>query len=391
MFPQVRLGDIAKVVSGYAFKSSAFKEGGAVPVLKIKNIKIGTASLSDAGYVSEDYQNRLERKFHVFPGDILISLTGSHMTQPNSVVGRVGRYPKNNKKALLNQRAGKVIPDSKLVNADFLFYVLMQQDVRKEIAQMASGAASQANISPSQIESIEVPLPALSQQKEIGELFACYDNLIENNNSRIAILEKMAQSLYREWFVKFRFPGHQTCQFKDSPLGQIPEGWEVKILKDVLELAYGKALKKEYRRGGDVAVYGSGGLGGWHDESLVKGPSIIVGRKGNVGSVFWVDEDCWPIDTVFYVKSDFSKFFLYYNLLFQIFHNSDAAVPGLNRESAYSNKLIFPEKSILDNFNTYIEPLFGQLKVLRKKTVNLKEQRDMLLPKLISGQIQLEH
>ena len=226
-------------------------------------------------------------------------------------------------------------------------------------------------------------------QDRITDILAAYDKLIENNSRRIAILEEMAQSLYREWFVKFRFPGYDQCQMIDSPLGLIPEGWEVETLKESMELAYGKALKKADRKGGEVAVYGSGGIGGFHNTALVNGPCIIVGRKGNVGSIFWCEHDCWPIDTVFYVKSEHSKYYLYFNLLHQTFHNSDAAVPGLNRESAYSNKLILPETEVVEKFDEIIDPMFSQLKNLRAKNENLRKQRDLLLPKLISGQVDL--
>jgi type I restriction enzyme S subunit len=393
---KVPLSEVCKVISGYAFKSAAFKTGGNTPVIKIKNIKIGTASLVDAGYVDSQFLDKIDSKFKVCADDILISLTGSHMTQPNSVVGRVGRYPSKYPVALLNQRAGKVIPNEKVVDKTYLFYSLLGNDIRKEIAQMAHGAASQANVSPSQIESIEIPLPNLKTQVEIGNILQNYDKLIENNNRRIAILEDMAQSLYREWFVNFRYPGHADAVDKDanqklidSPLGQIPDGWVVKTLKDVVELAYGKALKKPDRKGGSVVVYGSGGFGGYHDKTLVEGPCIIVGRKGNVGKVFWVDQDCWPIDTVFYVKSEFSKFYLYYNLLHQTFFNSDAAVPGLNRESAYCNKIILPSAELVTQFNEFIKPIFKQRYLISKANNNLKLQRDMLLPKLISGQIEL--
>ncbi len=232
----VKLGDVAKVISGYAFKSATFKEGGKVPVLKIKNIKTGTASLEGAGYVSETFKQKLIKKFHIVEDDILISLTGSHLSLQNSVVGRVGRYPKGYPNALLNQRAGKIIPDTMKIDSNYLFYVLMQDDIRREIAQMASGAASQANVSPSQVERIEFSLPEMKVQHRFGRIFKNYDNLIENNNRRIAILEDMAQSLYREWFVHFRFPGHENCQFKDSELGRIPEGWEVKKIEEVAKV-----------------------------------------------------------------------------------------------------------------------------------------------------------
>lgn len=286
------------------------------------------------------------------------------------------------------------IPNDKLVDVYFVKYYI---DFIKREMQSISQGTTQDNLSLDKLRTFKFKVPKdRDVVTKISTTLLNYDNLIENNNRRIAILEEMAQSLYREWFVNFRYPNHEDNvdaegkpKLIDSPLGLIPEGWEVKTLKNVLELAYGKALKQTERKGGHVAVYGSGGLGGYHDDSLVDGPCIIVGRKGNVGKIFWVDQDCWPIDTVFYVKSEFSKFYLYYNLLNQKFFNSDAAVPGLNRESAYNNKIIIPSSDLIAKFDDFIRVIFKKKLCILKANDNLKQQRDMLLTKLISGQIEL--
>jgi type I restriction enzyme S subunit len=123
----------------------------------------------------------------------------------------------------------------------------------------------------------------------------------------------------------------------------------------------------------------------------VDGPGIIVGRKGNVGSVFWVDTYFYPIDTVFYVVTDIHLHYIYYNLLHQKFLNSDAAVPGLSRNQAYLNPFILPLSEIRDHFEQIVTPIFQILRTLRLKTRNLRTTRDLLLPKLISGQIDVEN
>ena len=197
---------------------------------------------------------------------------------------------------------------------------------------------------------LPVFIPQLPTQRKIAAILSAYDDLIENNTRRIAILEEMAQSLYREWFVHFRFPGHEKKRLVESELGLIPEGWEVVKLGDVIELAYGKALKADTRVVGDIPVYGSSGIVGYHNEELIKGPGIIVGRKGNVGSVFWSDTDFFPIDTVFYVRSKVSLHYVFYNLSAQHFINNDAAVPGLNRNQAYSLPFLVPSGESFRHF-----------------------------------------
>ena len=193
------LGSRLKVISGYAFKSLDFldiKEQN-IPVIKIKNIKNGFVDIeNDTQYVSNEKLN-IDNKFKIYNGDILISLTGSQITQPNSVVGRIAKcYFNDNQIALLNQRAGKFIINEEKLNKDFLFYLLSNDKYKQKLALMGHGAASQANISPSQVESLKVYLPdKVEEQQKIAKVLSNYDDLIENNNKRIKILEEMAQKI----------------------------------------------------------------------------------------------------------------------------------------------------------------------------------------------------
>ena len=224
-------------------------------------------------------------------------------------------------------------------------------------------------------------------------------------------LEEMARALFKSWFVDFdpvrakmegRDPGLPTPLadlFPDrlvgSELGEIPEGWKAKGLGDLLVLAYGKALKADSRQhDGDVPVYGSNGQVGWHDERLVRGPGIVVGRKGNPGIVLWVNTDFFCIDTTFYVIAKGSCSSLHF-LLHALTHQdlpsiaADSAVPGLNRNLAYMNRQVVPSEEIIGYFDTYVDPLFSQGACLRKEAQTLTSLRDALLPKLISGDIRV--
>ena len=222
-------------------------------------------------------------------------------------------------------------------------------------------------------------------QRRIAGILSAYDELIENNQRRIQILEAMARALYREWFVHFRFPGHEKLRRVASPLGDIPQGWEVKKLGEILELNYGKALKQQDRRGGNVPVYGSSGVVGYHDTALVNGPGVIVGRKGNVGSVFWSDESFYPIDTAYFVTSKLPLRSLYYDLQTKNFLNNDAAVPGLNRNQAYSLETVIPPFDVLTQFNQLANNFEQQASILRRQIQILHRTRDLLLPRLLSA------
>ncbi len=179
-----------------------------------------------------------------------------------------------------------------------------------------------------------------------------------------------------------------------SELGEIPEGWGVKKLGDLLELAYGKALKADNRQHGTVPVYGSNGQVGWHHEKLVAGPGIVVGRKGNPGTVTWSPTSFFPIDTTFYVvhKEDCrSLHFLFHVLQTNDLASlgADSAVPGLNRNLAYINKQVVPPARLLEKFDQHVSVLIERIHQGNEESRTLAALRDTLLPKLISGELRV--
>ena len=180
-----------------------------------------------------------------------------------------------------------------------------------------------------------------------------------------------------------RFPGHQHVNITDG----IPEGWKCRTVGQIAELRYGKALKQENRVNGAFPVYGSSGIVGYHHAALVEGPGLIVGRKGNVGSIYWTPASFWPIDTVYYIPKEHIDFWLYLSLPSAGFQNTDAGVPGLNREFAYSRKLTSPPARLRRLFNEVAEPMFLQRTTLEDYNQKLARARDILLPRLMKGEI----
>jgi len=189
--------------------------------------------------------------------------------------------------------------------------------------------------------------------------------------------------LYKEWFVRLRFPGHEHVTITDG----IPEGWERKPLGEIAPLKYGKALKKDDRVSGPFPVYGSSGVVGSHVKALVAGPTIIVGRKGNVGSVYWSENNCWPIDTVYFIESDKCSFYLYHALFHIEFTSTDVAVPGLNRSFAHSREILWSDTGTLQYFEDFVTPLYEQVTVLHKANESLRAARELLLPRLMNRKI----
>jgi type I restriction enzyme, S subunit len=213
--------------------------------------------------------------------------------------------------------------------------------------------------------------------------FSAYDDLIATNQRRIALLEAAARRLYREWFVHLRFPGHESVPVRDG----VPEGWKFRPLGEIAPLNYGKALKASDRNAGVVPVYGSSGIVGCHNQALIGSGAIILGRKGNVGSLYYSATPCFPIDTVFYIEPDLTTYRLYLALHTLNFISSDAAVPGLNRTYAQSLPLLIPSEDVSTAFESVVSPMFEQTEVLRLQNAKLTRARDLLLPKLISGQL----
>jgi type I restriction enzyme, S subunit len=266
----------------------------------------------------------------------------------------------------------------------FISYWLTMQGLGSQ-----SGAAAVPGVNRNHLHQLKVRVPDLHSQCRIASILSAYDDLIENNRRRIAILEEMARRIFEEWFVHFRAPGCEGLPLIDSAIGPIPKGWEVKRLGHVLDLKYGKALKADQREDGPFPVYGSSGVVGTHSSFLVKGPGIIVGRKGNVGSVHWSEQSFYPIDTVFFVGTALPLPFVYHLLRRQRFLNSDAAVPGLNRSQALAIEVVQPGDELLGLYARITEPIFKLRQNLVSQCANLRAQRDLLLPKLISGEIDL--
>jgi len=229
----------------------------------------------------------------------------------------------------------------------------------------------------------EISIPKLAVQKRITNVLRTYDELIEINRRRMALLGESARLLYREWFVRLRFPGYEHTRIVDG----LPDGWEQKTLGECVTLNYGKALKADDRIEGDYPVYGSSGIVGSHEKALVQGPGIILGRKGNVGSVHWSSKSFYPIDTVYFINAESSNLYLFYALKHMHFISTDVAVPGLNRDFAYSRPLLLAPLPLLNAFLDYVTPIQLQIDKLGELGDKLCAARDLLLPRLMSGDI----
>lgn len=368
------LGFVGRGKSRHRPRNAAFLYGGLYPFFQTGDIKAAGLYLKE--YTQTYSEEGLAQSKLWEPGTLCITIAAN--IAESAILGIKGCFP--------DSIVG-FIADPQKADVRFIKYYI---DTLKLEMQSISRGTTQDNLSLDKLLTIDFNIPPIPLQHRIADILSTYDDLIENCQQRVKILEDMARNLYREWFVRFHFPGHEQVKMVSSSLGEIPEGWEVKKLGDVLELNYGKALTKENRHEGIYPVYGSSGIVGTHDTSLVKGPGIIVGRKGNIGSVFWCDDDFFVIDTAYFVTSTIPLRYLFYVLPTLNFINGDAAVPGLSRNQAYNIDIIVPTNSLIKKFSEYIEIFMQQIKELQRKTNNLYQTRDLLLPELMLGKIEIE-
>jgi len=287
----------------------------------------------------------------------------------------------------------------------FAYYFLKAFDFKS----YNSGSA-QPSLNRNFVHPISVDVPPLPEQRAIAHILGTLDDKVELNQRMNETLEAMAQALFKSWFVDFdpvrdkaqcrdpNMPRHFAdlfpVSFDRTDLGNVPTGWSVTNLGEVLVLEYGKALKAEKREAGIYPVFGSNGQVGWHAEKLADGPGIVVGRKGNPGTVTWVPTDFFAIDTTFYVVPKLKGrcwCFLYYALRYQDLASlgADSAVPGLNRNIAYMSKQLVPPLAVLDAFECLMRPLFERRYRGDEQSRTLETLRDTLLPKLISGALRI--
>lgn len=372
----VKLKDICSLVTsgGTPLRSvSEYYEGGTIPWMKTGEVKRGLVFETEEHITERALKESSAKLIPI--NSLIVAMYGDGVTAGNVAINKIP--------LATNQACCNFVVDPKKAFYKFIYYYLKAS--YSNLVGLKLGG-SQQNLNAKSLKEFPLRIPELAVQKKIASTLSAYDDLIENNRRRIELLEQMAEELYREWFVRFRFPGYQQAKFHKG----LPAEWELKKLKDILELCYGKALKEEQRQPGVFPVYGSSGVVGYHNKALADGPGIIIGRKGNVGSIHWADTGFFPIDTAYFVKAKISLHYVFFMLGGLNFINNDSAVPGLNREQAYSNPVLLPPATLIEKFEEIVISYFAEKQRLLKKNVVLSEMRDQLLTRLISGKLPVD-
>ncbi|MGK9039393.1 restriction endonuclease subunit S [Rhizobium sp. SA279] len=362
------LGSVSRGRSRHRPRDAQHLYGGPFPFVQTGDVKAAPLYLTS---YSQTYSEAGLAQSKLWPAGTLCITIAANIAE-TCILGIDACFP--------DSIIGFVADPSK---ADTTFIKYQFDAVMREKMKRVSQGVAQDNLSQEKLLSFRFPVPDLPIQQRLAGILSAYDDLIENNRRRIALLERAARLLYREWFVHLRFPGHETAKIVDG----LPEGWRKTTVGAHCPLTYGKALKAETRIEGSVDVYGSSGVVGTHNKALVTDPVIIVGRKGNVGSIYWARRGCWPIDTVYFVDPSNSDFFTYFTLQHITFQSTDVAVPGLNRDYAHSREIKMPTKTLVQSFNDRASVFLRQAELLSLQNNALTRARDLLLPRLMDGRI----
>ena len=412
-------GDVAKIKNGYAFKSKEFQEKG-IPENKIKNIISPIVDTKDSQKVSiKTYEKT--KGFSLKKNDILISLTGSGVNQMSSAVGKVGRiefdYP-----ALQNQRVGKFeLKYSNSADLDFLFYYFLQPKITEYLVRNSTGSANQANINSKLIETVKIPNFSLIKQKSISKFLNQITRKIETNQKMIANLKELSQTLFKHWFVDFEFPDEDGNPYKssggemiDSELGKIPSNWKIYKLKDIAshkkETFNPKKSEEVTVKHFSLPAYDNEEQAIEEEVNKIKSNKWIINnncvlfskmnpdtkriwlpvidnKKLNVASSEFVvmESPNNKINSFIYNICLNSQFIDYLKANTTGSTNSRQRV----KPTIAVNYKLAIEDSIVKKYSEIITPYMEEMKILRSEIGKLTQLRDTLLPKLMSGELEI--
>jgi len=381
---KIEISNISKVISGYAFKSKDFKPIG-IPVIKIKNIKDENIVLNESDCVDSAIEVPL--RFHLNKGDILISLTGSHITLPSSVVGRVAKY-RHETISYLNQRVGKFINiDNKKCYSDYLYYFLLQKETLTKIANKAQGAANQANISPGDVEGVEINLPPLPTQRRIASILSAYDDLIENNLRRIKLLEEKAEMRYKEIVRSEKLEEFTIEDLANIVMGQSPPS-NTYTEERTENLPFHQGVSNFSNYFVEHKTFCNDPI------KIADAGDILFSVRAPVGRINYTnDKICIGRGLcAFRSKKGFQNYF--YHQLKEFFYTEDVIGNGaifnaVTKVELMKVKLKTPSEKVQKEFEAEAQQMYDLILNLTKQNSKLREARDILLPRLMSGEIEV--
>jgi type I restriction enzyme S subunit len=404
---ETSLDELIDVKHGFAFKGEFFR--GEPPgdiLLTPGNFAIGGGFKADK---FKYYDGPVPDEFVLSEGDLIVTMTD--LSKDADTLGYPAFIPSNSGgcRFLHNQRLGKVVLKGKdAIDLRYLHYLMCSQEYRHEVVASATGTTVK-HTSPDRIKRFRFRLPPSDEQRAIAHILGALGDKIELPRRMNETLEAMAQALFKSWFVDFdpihAKEGHDPSlpkaiadlfpdRFQGSELGEIPAGWRVGRLDEILVLQRGFDLPTPERTPGPYPVIAASGPNGTHNQFMVRGPGVTTGRSGVLGNVFYIHEDFWPLNTSLWVRqfkhsTPTFAFHLLRDLDFSLF-NAGSAVPTLNRNHVHNLPVVIPSMSTIQAFEDLIIPILKRQKSNVDESRTLAAIRDTLLPKLISGELRVK-
>ena len=406
---KVKLGELCDFINGGAWSDKEYAPEG-IPVLKVTNCKNSGFSLSELSYLpyslEQKYiQNKLQRN------DVIIATVGSHPNLVNSSAGRSVIVNSFVEGFYLNQNAVCIrTKDEEILDQLFWGYYSKYYLFQNYIQMRGKGAANQMRIAISAIKNYQMPLPPINVQRHIASILSRYDSLIENYQKQIKLLEEAAQRLYKEWFIDLRFPGHENTKIVDG----LPEGWERKKVGEIGTVITGKtpSTSNKENYGGSIpfitipdmhtgiypvsSVFLSEKGAESQSKKYIPQGALIVSCIGTAGLVCITKERCQTNQQINSLILDDKEMlhYMYFVFLSLKEHlnnigSNGATMTNVNKSKFEGIDIVVPSSCIIRDFSQRTTPYFENIKSLQSQLCLLTEARDRLLPKLMSGEIEI--
>ena len=404
---ETQLKELIKIEHGFAFKGEYFSESGQYVVLTPGNFHEEGGFRSRPGK-DRFYQGKIPERYILKRSDLIVAMT----EQGEGLLGSAAFIPESDK-YLHNQRLGLVRINPQIIDRTFLYYLFNTNVVRQQIRNSSSGTKVR-HTSPERIYAVKIELPDLDIQQKIAAILSAYDDLIENNKRRIALLEKMAEEIYREWFVRMRFPGHEKVKFVKG----VPEGWRMVRLKNAFNFTGGGTPSKEvdrYWNDGDInwftpsditaadGIFLEGSSDKCTEEGLSSSSaklfpaySVMMTSRATIGAIgINLTPACTNQGFITCIPNDrYPLAFLYHWLKLSKIHfellSGGATFAELTKTTFKKIEILTPPKETIEKFDETVSPLLQMIEAHLKENANLVLIRDKLLPRLISGKLSVE-
>lgn len=379
---EVRLGDVCNIITGFPFPGKKYSQKG-VRVVRGDNVTIGNLRWDTEKDKRWNEPFDKTEYYSLQANDIVIGMDGSRVGKNKA------RIKEEDLPLLLAQRVA-CVRHNELAEQDYLYYNIFSKKFIDYVNSIHTGSAI-PHISQKQIEDYKILLPNLETQRRIASILSSLDRKIELNNKINADLEEMAQAIFKNWFVDFE--PFKDGKFVDSELGMIPEGWKVGCLGDIAEITSGKRPPKKSKDKTKelfIPLIGASDIMGFTSDVLYERPILVIGRVGTHGVVQRFQEKCWPSDNTLVIESS------YYNYVYQLLKGIDYSAinrgstqPLITQTDVKNTDVIIAPENVLKEYESITSTLFSKHRANIKENSRLSTLRDTLLPRLMSGELEV--